>query len=169
MLTFFTFGLAAGGVLSAVALWLLSGLATPVPRPWRHGIVVAVALLGVLRDTGILRLPLPQNTRQIPRDVLSRGLVGGALRFGLELGTGVRTYLPSSTPYVVATALLLLGPGPLAAALTGGGFGLGRAATALTRQASGAGGAWDARLHARLRLITVASTAAATIVLVSGP
>lgn len=162
-----TAGLVAGGVLTALVLWLLSGLAAPAPRPWRYGAAVAVALLGVLRDAGVLPLPLPQNSRQIPRDVLSRGPAGAA-RFGLELGTGVRTYLSASTPYVLAAALLLVAPGPLAAALAGAGFGLGRAATPLARHASGAAAGWDDRLHGRLRLITLTSGLAVAALLARG-
>ncbi|HWM06420.1 MAG TPA: hypothetical protein VNP92_29110, partial [Actinophytocola sp.] len=71
------------------------------------------------------------------------------------LGTGVRTYLPATVPYVVATALLLSTPDPLVALATGAGFGLGRALTPLTRFLSRAGDDWDSSLATRLPVITV--------------
>lgn len=155
VLVLFSAGLALGGTLTALVLWLVSGLASPVPQPVRHALVVAIAGLGVLRDGGVVRFPLPQNARQIPQEVLNRDVVRGSLRFGFELGTGVRTYLPASTPYVLAAALLLCTPDLAVAALTGAGFGVGRALTPLTRHTSRAGGSWDAALRSRLPAITV--------------
>lgn len=150
----FGVGLVLGGLLSASVLWLLSGLASPLPPPARYLTVLGFALVAVLRDAGIVRFRLPQNARQVPREVLRRP-VRGALRFGFELGTGVRTYLSATAPYAVAVALLLLTPQPLDAVLAGAGFGLGRAATPLIRFASGAGEEWDAKLRSRLPLLTV--------------
>lgn len=160
VLGLFTIGLLGGGVLSAMLLWLASGLAAPVPLPVRLWMVVAVAALAVLADAGVLRLRLPQNRRQIPREVLRDNLAAGSLRFGFELGTGVRTYLSASAPYALAFALLLASPGAVDAVLAGLGFGAGRAATPLTRYASGAGEAWDARLHAALPVLTTGASVA---------
>ncbi|MGH3661837.1 MAG: hypothetical protein ACRDTQ_08255, partial [Micromonosporaceae bacterium] len=122
---------------------------------WRRLAVVAVAVLGVLRETGLTPVPLPQNRRQIPQDVLRRGVARGAAQFGFELGTGVRTYVPASAPYVLALAVLLVGQQLHVAVLAGLGFGVGRAAAPLARYASGAGEAWDVRMSARLRVISV--------------
>ncbi|GAA4919644.1 hypothetical protein GCM10023223_45200 [Stackebrandtia albiflava] len=149
----FTAGLIAGGIVTATALWLVSGLTEPIPVEWRRWVVVAVAAVAVLRDAGVLRFPLPQNARQIPQDVIQRHLLRGSLQFGFELGTGVRTYVSASLPYVVAVALLLTGVGYPAALLAGAGFGLGRAATPLLRLASGDGDAWDRAMSRRLSLI----------------
>lgn len=121
---------------------------------------MAVALLGVLREAEVVTIPLPQNARQVPQDVLRGSPPRGALRFGFELGTGVRTYVSASTPYVLAVAVFLGGQRLQVAALAGVGFGAGRAATPLIRRASGAVEGWDADLRARLRIITVAGCAA---------
>jgi hypothetical protein len=80
----------------------------------------------------------------VPLDVLQRGLVRGSLRFGVELGTGVRTYLSATAPYVLAAGLLLCGQHWPVAALAGLGFAGGRATTTLLRRAAPA--EWDARL-----------------------
>lgn len=154
-----TAGLLLGGVLSATLLWLGSGLASPLP-PWlRYGAATGFAVLCVLRDAGVVALPLPQNARQIPQDVLQRHLLRGTLQFGFELGTGLRTYVTASAPYAVAVAVLLHGgPGP--ALLTGVGFGTGRALTPLVRLASGDVTGWDVRLEARGKAMKVATASA---------
>ncbi|HEY6740157.1 MAG TPA: hypothetical protein VI076_15040 [Actinopolymorphaceae bacterium] len=138
-------------------LWLFSGLFEPVPRDWRHVAMVVIAAAAVLRDLGVIDVPMPQNARQIPQDVLHRHLVRGSLQFGFELGTGVRTYISSSAPYAVAAIALLSTPGLLIAWAVGAGFGLGRAATPLARYASRRGEDWDRALARRLPLITVGS------------
>ncbi|MFB4276867.1 MULTISPECIES: hypothetical protein [unclassified Nonomuraea] len=166
VLAAFTAGLVLGGVTSAGVLWLLSGLTAPVPDVWRHPLIVGVAVLGVLNETRIVRLPLPQNARQIPQDVLRRRARLGAAQFGFELGTGVRTYVSTTAPYVVAAGLLLSHPTLSAALLTGAGFGLGRALTAvLSYLARDAG--WDARMLARLRTIAIGGSAVILAALVA--
>ena len=74
-----------------------------------------------------------------------------------ELGTGVRTYVSSSAPYVVASMLLLSSDGFVAALVAGLGFGVGRATTPLARVISRDGVDWDARLAGRLPIITIGS------------
>ncbi|MEW2378649.1 hypothetical protein AB0883_21475 [Micromonospora sp. NPDC047812] len=138
-----------------MVLGLLSGLSTPLPVPWRYAGIVAVAVLGLLREVGLVPIRLPQNARQVPQDVLQRSLRRGALQFGFEMGTGVRTYVSASAPYVLAVALLLGGQRLHVAMLAGIGFGVGRAMTPLARRAAGTGDRWDADLRVRIRTITV--------------
>jgi hypothetical protein len=146
-------------------LGLLSGLSAPLPQSWRYATVPGVALLGLLRELGVVRIRLPQNARQIPQDVLRRDLRRGALQFGFELGTGVRTYVSASAPYVLAVAVFLAGQRLPVALLAGLGFGVGRALTPLVRRASGAVDRWDADLRVRLRAITVAGCTAIAVAL----
>ncbi|EST35754.1 hypothetical protein N566_17375 [Streptomycetaceae bacterium MP113-05] len=153
-------------MLSASVLWLGSGLLSPVPEAARHALAVLCALLCVLRDTGAVRLPLPQNARQIPQEVLQRHLLRGTLQFGFELGTGVRTYVTASAPYALATALLLYG-GLGTALLAGAGFAAGRALTPLLRLASGDVTGWDARLEERRGALKV-TTASSVLLAVLG-
>ncbi|MGW1888011.1 hypothetical protein [Streptomyces sp. NPDC001970] len=152
----FTVGLLAGGVLTAGVLWLFSGLFTPLPAGGRQGLIAAAALLAALRDAGRLTLRLPQNARQIPQDVLRRHLARGALQFGFELGTGVRTYVSASAPYAMAVAVLLSGGSYVPALAAGLGFGAGRALTPALRRLSGDGDRWDDLLARRLSGMTVA-------------
>jgi hypothetical protein len=139
---------------------MLSGLSAPLPKSWRYAAIVALALLGVLREAKVVTIPLPQNARQVPQDVLRRSPLRGVLRFGFELGTGVRTYVSATAPYMLAVAVFLGTQRLQVAALAGVGFGAGRAATPLIRRASGAVEGWDADLRVRLRIITVAGCAA---------
>jgi hypothetical protein len=151
--------LIAGGLLSGLVLGLLSGLSAPLPHPWRYAGMVAVAVLGLLRELDLAPIRLPQNARQVPQDVLQRSLRRGALQFGFELGTGVRTYVSASAPYVLAVALLLGGQHLHVAMLAGVGFGVGRAFTPLARRAAGTSDRWDADLRVRHQMITVTGCA----------
>lgn len=130
VLAVFTLGLLLGGALSAAVIYLLTGLAAPLPAPVRTSVILAAAALGAAREFGLVRFPLPQNARQIPPDVLQTRLRRGTLQFGFELGTGVRTYVPATSPYVLALALLLAGLSLPLTLLTGAAFGLGRALSA---------------------------------------
>jgi hypothetical protein len=140
----FVVGLLLGGLTSAIALWAVGGLTRPIPLPLRVAVVTLFALAALLRDLHIVVFWVPQNARQIPQTVFHRGLARASLQFGYELGTGVRTYVPSTLPYVVALGLLLLTPSWLAAVAAGVGFGLGRALSLLLRLLSGQDDAWDA-------------------------
>jgi hypothetical protein len=166
ILAVFTAGLVIGGGLTAMVLWLLSGLASPVPLAARHAVILLVAVLAVFRDAGLLRLPLPQQTWQVPQHVLRRP-IAGALRFGFELGTGVRTYVSASTPYVLAIALLIGGLGAGSALAAGVGFGLGRACTPLVRLLSGDPDAWDARLRRNTRRLVTGAALIMALTLVA--
>ena len=122
-------GTCSGALLTAVGAWVLSGLTEPLTRGIRLTLLVAGAALIWLAKQGPLSeiLRLPEARRQIPSQVFGGGLVRGAYRFGLELGTGLRTYVPSAAPYVLLLAVLV-GRFTLATALSAGlGFGVGRA------------------------------------------
>jgi hypothetical protein len=154
-----------GALVSAFVLYVVSGLATPAPDTVRYGLVVAFAGVGVLRDAAVVRFPLPQNARQVPQAVLTRDVATGSLRFGFEMGTGVRTYVSATVPYVLVAALLLTARDLGTAVAAGAGFGLGRALTPVARHASRDGETWDAVLHAHLSTIKVAGGLAVAVAL----
>jgi len=120
-----------------------------------------------LNEFGVLRLRLPQNARQVPQSVIDDGHRYGALQFGFEMGTGVRTYMTSGLPHALAVALLVL-PSLPAALMAGVAFGAGRALMTLTRHAHPDRSAWDTALRTRDRLIrvvlTIASGAVGTVI-----
>jgi hypothetical protein len=122
-------GTASGALVTVIAAWVLSGFLAPVPQRARLIVLALSAAIVWLAKEGPLRgrLHLPEARRQIPAEVFGHGLLKGAYRFGFELGTGVRTYLPSPAPYLVALVVLLGGVTLGGALLIGLGYGLGRA------------------------------------------
>lgn len=122
----FGLGLVAGGVVSASAL-LLVGSVLRLAAPT----VVLVAACAVwflvlaAREVGVFRFALPQNARLVPESVFRHGRFFGPFQFGLEMGTGVRTYVTSGLPYALVAAVALLAT-PAWALAAGVGFGLGR-------------------------------------------
>ncbi len=159
-----------GGVtVSAVAVTLGSLVRPVVPPAARVGLLAAVALFVVAGEHGLHRVVLPHRRAQVPSNVIASGGDAGALRFGFEMGCGVRTHMPSNLPYLPLTAVLLVSTWP-AALVTGLGFGLGRAAMALGRYNSRDGSWWDGQWqrHERPLRITLALSAVvltATIIL----
>lgn len=74
----------------------------------------------------------------------------GALQFGYEMGTGMRTHMPSNLPYVAVVAGLLLPPW-WGALLAGVGFAAGRIVMSVGRWSDQRWeGAWQASERAIL-------------------
>jgi hypothetical protein len=112
--------------VSALALWVPSGFVDPLPGNWRVMLLASVAVLTIMRDWGIVHLRLPENRRQVPQTVFAQRPYRAALQFGFEMGTGVRTYLTATSPYLLAFFIVFAVP-DLAGVLTAGaGFGIGR-------------------------------------------
>lgn len=149
----FAVGLLGGGLTTAAAAWLLTGLFNVVPPSVRLIALVGAAGAALLQDLGTLSIPLPQAKRLIPRQVFDDRPMIAAVRFGYELGTGVRTYVPSAAPYLLIFALWLMLP-PFSAAIAAGlGFGAGRAANPISRLASGNAAVWDDLMRRRLSIL----------------
>ncbi|AEB42172.1 hypothetical protein [Micromonospora maris] len=168
---YFCLGLVAGGVVIAAALLLVGSLLrAPLPPPVRIGIVLVAALVVTLRELGVLRFPLPENKRLVPESVFRLGRFAGPFQFGLEMGTGVRTYLPSGLAYLTAVVLLLFAT-PLTAVAAGVGFGLGRSlmtTSALHFDDSGGWNLeWDHRSTAVTRVLLVGYLAALAVLVSS--
>lgn len=150
----------AGACLTGVACFLATVLLGWVPELARASLAAAIAVGAVLTQLGFVRLPFPQTARQVPTSVFDLGPRLGAFAFGVDMGTGVRTYLPALGAHVLAAGLVLLGvslEGIMAAAL---GFGTGRAAMPLLRYLSLPDElSWDRQLARRLRWLSPLSTA----------
>jgi hypothetical protein len=122
-------GSTSGALVTTLVAWFLSGFVEPLGHTPRLVLLCVGAVFVWLVKQGPLGrfLNLPEARRQIPAEVFGGGLVRGAYRFGFELGTGVRTYIPSPAPYLLLLTLLF---GQLtlgSALLITLGFGLGRA------------------------------------------
>jgi hypothetical protein len=90
--------------------------------------VAAVLAVGLAAyDLQVPSVELPQRRSLIAQEVFLRSREAGFLRFGIEFGSGVRTYVTSAAPYAVVVLLLCATEGPLAGLLLGACFGLGRA------------------------------------------
>jgi len=116
-----TAGAAAGfGVLLA----LIGSLLSPVTVSVKGHVFVAALMLGTLtfayalRDFGLVRVPYPTSHRQVPREWFGRySHRVTALYWGLGLGVGVTTMVPSGSLYVVLLWILVFGDPARGAAL----------------------------------------------------
>lgn len=152
-----------GGVaISAVAVTLGSLVRPVLPPALRVGVVVAMGVFILAGECGLHRVLLPHRRAQVPSTVIAAGGDAGALRFGFEMGSGVRTHMPSNLPYLPLAAVLLFSSWPVALAC-GLGFGLGRAAMALGRHYSGDGTWWDSQWHRHERVVRLTLTFTATV------
>jgi hypothetical protein len=141
---YFTIGLALGGTTTVLlALTLGSLVLRPfVPDIARLAVLAAMALFVVAGEFGLHRVSLPHRRAQVPTSVVGEGARRGALQFGYEMGTGMRTHMPSNQPYVPLLATILvtsLGQ----ALLVGVGFAIGRAWMALGRYYGRNADWWD--------------------------
>jgi hypothetical protein len=78
--------------------------------------------------------------------VLYRDHFSAGLQFGFELGTGMRTFVTATAPYVVGCALLLVVASPPTAFVIGIAFGAGRFLMPLARYFSVSEDIWDEAL-----------------------
>jgi hypothetical protein len=147
----FCLGLVTGGMVTATVL-LVAGslLRAPLPPPARWAVVVVALCAALLHESRILRFGLPQNERLVPESIFRLGRHLGPLAFGIEMGTGARTYLPSALPYGAAAAVLLLASAP-AALCAGAGFGLGRALMTTSNLRYSRDNGWDQQWQQRPR------------------
>jgi hypothetical protein len=123
----------AGAVLGALIQQL-------VPHLVLLSMFALLAAVVLAREIGLVRFPLPENPRLVPERVAQLGEVG-ALQFGFELGTGMRTYSPSALPHLALVGVLLVFP-LSAAPLLALGFALGRFAMPLLSNAYADDGSW---------------------------
>lgn len=145
----------------------LGSLLRPVlPPALRGGLIVAVALFVLAGECGLHRVTLPHRRAQVPSTVIAAGGDAGALRFGFEMGCGMRTHMPSNLPYLTLMAVLLVSSGAAAVA-AGLGFGLGRAAMALGRYHSRDAAWWDRQWQRYERSIRI-TLALAAVLLATG-
>ena len=132
------------------------------PHEIRTALIACLAILMLARDAGYVQLRLPENRRLIPIEVFYPDERSGSIQFGFELGTGVRTYLSASAPYLLGVFLFLgLAESLLVAILSATGFALGRWLTIVGFVWSGGSRAWRHSAVPRSRGFHVGTAAAA--------
>lgn len=127
----FLIGCLLGGVLVGLALVFIAALIAWVPFSFRlvaGWALVALALFGHYRYGHEV---LPQLARQIPRTVFDQGVLKGLFRFGVEYGSGVRTFVTSSAAALLALLILMFPLGYLGILAISLAFGAGRAVPVL--------------------------------------
>lgn len=170
----FSLGLVLGAVLVATTAFALTGVMKAVlPASFRLLLVGAIAVVCLLREVRILKFRIPQNARLVPESVVAKGPVLGPVQFGFEMGTGVRTYSPSSLPHLMGLSICLILSFPAAVSL-GVGFAGGRMLMAFSALISGDGSRWTTMWRAkRHQLAAVLATGAIVsslfLVWVNGP
>jgi hypothetical protein len=117
-----------GALLASAALGAALGFAGGLVGTTPALVAAAVlAALAALRETGILRVPLPQSRRQVPERWRSDlPLPVWSAGYGVGLGLGVLTFQPVATFWVACGAALALGR-PAPAACCFALYGAGRA------------------------------------------
>lgn len=168
MVRYFGTGLLLGAVLVAFVGAVLGALPQALlPAPVRWVLLGVVGLAVLLRECGLVRFAVPQNARLVPEDV-QHLREWGALQFGFEMGTGMRTYSPSALPHLMLLAIVLVVPFPAAFALAAG-FAAGRLAMPLLSNAWSADGAWGGVWSRSERVVRplLALTAGVTLTAVS--
>ena len=116
-----------GGLLGAFGAILQSHLLLFLPGFRILLITGIVGMLYSLKELGLVNVPAPKISRQVPAKWrLTLPPKKAALCYGLELGIGFTTYVTATTFYVVILWVILVGNSFLGA-LSMAAFGLGRA------------------------------------------
>jgi hypothetical protein len=152
-----------GALTTTLSLWIVSGLLSAMPIGVGGILLAAAALAGALRDWNLVTFSLPENKRLVPKSVFRNRPVRAAAQFGFELGTGVRTYMPATSPYVLALAILFVAHDFYLALLVGGGFAAGRAVVPWLSFTSAQPTEWDHALAARTSWVLRVSSATVLI------
>ncbi|MGC5031149.1 hypothetical protein [Micromonospora sp. DT229] len=130
-ITGFIVGLFLGAVATALGLVLAGSLIRAPLTPLVASVIVAVAaFVLLLREFGVVSFRLIQNARLVPQFVTTIPF-WGPMQFGMEMGTGMRTYSPTGLPHIMAVAIVFLASWPEALA-AGAGFALARAVMMLS-------------------------------------
>jgi hypothetical protein len=127
----FLAGLAAGGALSGTAAGLLAALLPWTPSAGSAVVVAVIAVALAVHDLRAGTVELPQRRSLIPQEVFLRGHARGFLRFGVEFGSGTRTYVTSASPYILIALMLGVSASFTAVVAAGVAFGAGRSVAPL--------------------------------------
>jgi hypothetical protein len=132
---------AVGAVIAGAGLGALLGLVGQAVLGARGlaGSAAVVAVVGLtlgLTEVGVLKLPVMQAPRQTVKQWRERlGAIGAPLAWGLDLGSGLTTYVPFAAYWLVPVAAVARGNVAYGALLVGV-FGLARALTVVVASLS---------------------------------
>jgi len=113
-------GAAAVGAVAGFVGWLLPGDRA------RLAVGVVIVGLALLRESGLVRLPVPAVQRQVPESWRRRlPLPVWTTGYGAILGTGLGTFQPVATIWATLAAIVAVGD-PLIGAACMAAFGLAR-------------------------------------------
>lgn len=130
----FAAGSLTGGAITGLLLTVVGGLVSWIDGTIRLGAFLVGGMGLVIYDLCVSRVQLVQAARQIPQEVFISDLRWAASRFGFEYGTGLRTFLTSSAPYILGCAVILAEVRPLTGFAVGSAFGFGRSFSLLQYQ-----------------------------------
>ncbi len=159
----FAVGLAVGGLLTGTLLGLVAALVPFSPTRWSLLLAAAAAAVLAAHDLRVASVELPQRRSLIPQEVFLRSPALGFVRFGLEFGSGVRTYVTSAAPYAVVALLLAASDGVATGMLMGLAFGLGRALAPL-QAVAGVKRYWAADVARVSRMVERAASVVVAVV-----
>ncbi|MGW0809223.1 hypothetical protein [Nonomuraea sp. NPDC002799] len=169
---YFNRGLLLGGTATGLLLLFPAAVThTLIPASWTMPLMLGLVLLALGCDVKLLPFRLPQNARQVPSSIVARSDGSGALQFGFEMGTGLRTFMPTHLPYVLVSLILLAAPW-WTAPIAGFCFGVGRAIMVLSAVRRGNAADWDRDFAARKMVILtgcwLSMTCALAVIVISG-
>jgi cytochrome c biogenesis protein CcdA len=121
---------AAGGSITGAMLGTV-GMIVPLKVQTYYCIITSILVFGGLHHFGILRIPMPQAHRQVPRYWMVRWpLAWVAVGYGIQLGSAVATRITNFATYAALIAAISTGS-PSGGALTMTAFGVTRALPAV--------------------------------------
>jgi hypothetical protein len=123
-------------------LGVFGELVSPLPSELRSRLAVVVGILLAFVEFIGWSEHLPQRRQLVQATIISRPPSAGALQFGFEMGTGYRTYSPSSSPLIAGIGVILIG-GMVPGLLAGAGFAGGRTLVPLLRPVGARPTRWD--------------------------
>jgi uncharacterized membrane protein YecN with MAPEG domain len=146
-------GLLSGGTVTGLLLLVPSAALQELFGPSaRLQFLIACVLVCAALELRLMPFRLPQNARQVPSNIIARTDGSGALQFGFEMGTGLRTYIPTHLPYLTVSIALIATPWWWCPVL-GVGFGAGRVLMVISTTKSGSADHWNRRFQTRRRAI----------------
>lgn len=128
---FFGIGCSIGGGISGFLASIVNGLLSWLPRtPVSVGVILLASIL-LVSEASSVRVRLPQAARQLSELIFLNDWRISALRFGVEYGTGCRTYITSNAPYILLLGLVVMPVTVSYSVAIGMAFGFGRSISLL--------------------------------------